>query len=47
MPLALGLEDGENIREEYLGKMLLRIEKHTGEKRFSFKSRVQKKLLHK
>ncbi|MDV3662721.1 phytoene dehydrogenase [Elizabethkingia anophelis] len=32
MPLALGLEDGENIREEYLGKMLLRIEKHTGVK---------------
>lgn len=30
MPLAIGIEDNENLREKYLNKMLSRIEKHTG-----------------
>ncbi|WP_407481934.1 phytoene desaturase family protein [Elizabethkingia meningoseptica] len=32
MPLATGIDDQEYIREQYLEKMLLRIEKHTGVK---------------
>ena len=32
MPLATGIHDQESIRERYLEKMLLRIEKHTGAK---------------
>ncbi|AQX05273.1 phytoene dehydrogenase [Elizabethkingia meningoseptica] len=32
MPLATGINDQESIREQYLEKMLLRIEKHTGAK---------------
>jgi phytoene desaturase len=31
MPLAVGIEDKENLREKYLDIMLQRIEKHTGE----------------
>lgn len=30
MPLAIGINDEENIREKYLGEILARIEKHTG-----------------
>lgn len=30
MPLATGLADDEDTREEYLKKMLVRLEKHTG-----------------
>lgn len=30
MPLAIGMEDGEEIREKYLQEMLHRIERHTG-----------------
>lgn len=30
MPLATGISDGEAVREAYLEKMLLRLEKHTG-----------------
>ncbi len=30
MPLAIGINDEESIREKYLTEMLLRIEKHTG-----------------
>ena len=30
MPLATGMEDGEDIREKYLAEMITRLEKHTG-----------------
>jgi len=30
MPLAIGVDDDENVREKYLMEMLSRIEKHTG-----------------
>ncbi|HTO14375.1 MAG TPA: phytoene desaturase family protein [Edaphocola sp.] len=30
MPLAIGINDEESLREEYLNKMLLRLEQHTG-----------------
>ncbi|RZF62702.1 phytoene desaturase family protein [Sphingobacterium corticibacterium] len=30
MPLAIGIEDGEETRERYLKEMLLRVERHTG-----------------
>lgn len=30
MPLAIGIEDHETLREKYMNKMLSRIEKHTG-----------------
>ncbi|MEL1253524.1 oleate hydratase [Flavobacterium sp. DGU38] len=30
MPLAIGINDGESVREKYLKEMLSRIEKHTG-----------------
>lgn len=30
MPLAIGINDEENVREKYLAEMLSRIEKHTG-----------------
>lgn len=30
MPLAIGMEDSEEIREKYLEEMLLRLERHTG-----------------
>ena len=32
MPLAIGIEDEESVREKYLQEMLQRIEKHTGAK---------------
>ncbi|WP_164111758.1 MULTISPECIES: phytoene desaturase family protein [Sphingobacterium] len=30
MPLAIGIQDGESLREQYLDKMLARIERHAG-----------------